>query len=188
MLAVTAALLAFNAPGMAPESMMSRRQAFTSAAAAAIAAAPLAAFADGAASPAVRERARALYGSRVARLVGASPEAVLEEKNMFTLFTTGVYRSDSASKDKRTKLTVLTKTAVAAAKKGDSAGAQAAIKEFIAVGEIKSVDTLELSIYNPKQRRNPGAPTTDTILDQMGSQKFALYEPVAKEYTGGKKK
>ena len=186
MLAVTAALLATL--GMAPESMMSRRQAFTSAAAAAIAAAPLAAFADGAASPAVRERARALYGSRVARLVGASPEAVLEEKNMFTLFTTGVYRSDSASKDKRTKLNALTKTAVAAAKKGDSAGAQAAIKEFIAVGEIKSVDTLELSIYNPKQRRNPGAPTTDTILDQMGSQKFALYEPVAKEYTGGKKK
>lgn len=43
--------------------------------------APAAAFADGASSAAVVARSRAIYGSRVARLVDASPEAILEEKN-----------------------------------------------------------------------------------------------------------
>ena len=177
MIAVVTALLAFSPPGMNLDQSVSRRTVF-SGIASAVAAAPLAAVADGASSPAVRERARAVYGSRVARLAGASADKIIEEKNCFTLFTTGVYRTDAASKAKKAELTALSKKALAAAKAGDSAGAQAAVKDFIKVGEIKDVDTLELSIYNPKQRRNPGAPTTDTILDQMGSQKFALYQPL----------
>jgi len=175
--AVTA-LLAFSPPGMKLDQAMSRRTVF-SGVAAAVAAAPLAANADGASSPAVRERARAIYGSRVARLADASVDAIIDEKNCFTLFTTGVYRTDAASKAKKADLTAASKKALAAAKSGDKAGANAAVKEFIKIGEINANDDLELSIYNPKQRRNAGAPTTDTILDQMASQKYALYAPLA---------
>merc|ERR1719453_775458 len=109
--------------------LVSRREALFGAAAA-VAAAPLAAHADGASSKAVLERARAIYGSRVFRLQGASAEKVLEEQNTFTLFTTGAYRS-AADKETVKTLKGLTKTIVAAAKKGDSAGAQAGVKEFV---------------------------------------------------------
>ena len=73
------------------EQPMLARRAMLGAAAAAVTAAPLAAFADGASSPAVLAKSRALYGSRVYKLKDASPEAILEEKNVFTLFTTGAY-------------------------------------------------------------------------------------------------
>ena len=73
MIAVVTALLAFSPPGMNLDQSVSRRTVF-SGIAAAVAAAPLAAVADGASSPAVRERARAVYGSRVARLAGASAD------------------------------------------------------------------------------------------------------------------
>ena len=143
---------------------------------AAVAAAPLAAFADGA-SKAVLDRARAIYGSRVARLVDASPEAILEEKNAFTLFTTGAYRS-AAAKPTQAKLAALQKTALAAAKSGDKAGANAAVKEFVKVGEIRVLDTIEGATFNPKQRRNAGAPPTAEIEAQMGTQSYALYRPL----------
>ena len=153
---------------MLADAPLSRREALFGMGVSAAAFSPLAAHADGASSKAVLERARAIYGSRVFRLSGASVDKILEEKNAFTLFTTGAYRSDAATKDTKAKLTALSKTAIAAAKKGDTAGAQAAVKEFIAVGKLKDLDEIDLSIYNPKQRRNPGAPTTDTIEDQMG--------------------
>jgi len=175
---ILAPLCQSRAAARSDVSMSLQRRSIIGTVAAAVATAPLAALADGAASPAVRERARAIYGSRVFRLSGASVDKILEEKNAFTLFTTGAYRSDAATKDTKAKLTALSKTAIAAAKKGDTAGAQAAVKEFIAVGKLKDLDEIDLSIYNPKQRRNPGAPTTDTIEDQMGSQKFALYRPL----------
>jgi len=190
MLALTSSLLAFSP--MAPlqssprvavsmsEAPIARRSVIGTFAAA-VAAAPFAALADGASSPAVRERARAIYGSRVGRLADASTELILEEKNCFTLFTTGVYRTDVSSKEKVKTLKALEKKAVASAKAGDKAGANAAVKEFVKVGEIEILDTIEYSIYNPKQRRNPGAPTTDTIEDQMGTQKFALYQPLKGE-------
>lgn len=75
-----------SAPLMA-EPMFDRRAMFGAAAAAVSAAVPMAAFADGASSPAVLARARAIYGSRIVRLQDASPEAILEDKNAFTLFT-----------------------------------------------------------------------------------------------------
>merc|ERR1719258_601651 len=73
-----------------------RRRDFLGAGAALAAglAAPGAAFADGASSKAVKERSRAIYGSRVFRLAKASPEQVLEDKNVLTLFITGSYRGD----------------------------------------------------------------------------------------------
>jgi len=158
------------------EPMMARRSVVGTFAAAA-AAAPLAAFADGASSRTVIERARVLYGSRVARLQDATAATIVEEKNVFTLFISGAYRS-AADKTTKAELTKLSKTALAAAKAGDAAGAQKAVKEFVKVGDIKILDTVDGSIYNPKQRRNPGAPKTEDIEAQMGTQKFALYQPL----------
>lgn len=124
------------------------------------------AVADGATSKATIDRARAIYGSRIARLAGSDADTILAEKNAFTLFTTGAYRS---VKDKETvaSLKKLSATAIASAKSGDSAGAQAAVKDFIKVGEIRVLDTVDGAIFNPKQRRNAGAPPTSEIEAQV---------------------
>jgi len=169
-------MTAAEGQAMGNEPVMGRR-ALVTGAGAALAAAPLAAFADGASSKAVLERARAIYGSRVARLVDASPETILEEKNSFTLFTTGAYRS-AAMKPKQKELNALSQKAVAAAKAGDKAGANAAVKEFVKVGEIRVLDTIQGGSFNPKQRRNAGAPATAEIEAQMGTSAYALYKPL----------
>jgi len=168
------AMRAIGSPQMSDA--MNRRSAIATAATAA-AAVPLAAVADGASSPTVRERARVIYGSRVARLVGASNEQIVEEANTFQLFTTGAYRSDVASKETKKQLLALGKKAVDSAKAGDSSAAQDAVNKFVKLGEIRTLDTVDGSIFNPKQRRNPGAPTTKDLEDQMGSRKSALYGP-----------
>jgi len=157
---------------------MDRRSVLRGAAAGA-AALPLAAMADGANSKATAERARQMYGSRVFRLQSASPETILEEKNAFTLFTTGTYRTQGPL-DKAAKKTLneLSKKALAAAGKGDQAGAQAAVKEFVKFAEIRELDTVAGGNFNPLQRRNPGAPPTSEIEAQMGTQAFSLYEPL----------
>ena len=160
------------------EQPMLARRAMLGAAAAAITAAPMAAFADGASSPAVLARSRAIYGSRVFRLQDASPEAILEEKNAFTLFTTGAYprTGNAAFKETQAGLKAASKKALAAAAKGDKAGAQAAVKEFCAIGEISNVK--DYDFFAPKQRRNAGAPPTSELEAQMGPQAFALYDPL----------
>lgn len=100
---------------------------------------------------------------------------------MFTLFTTGSYRATGGpDKAQRAELKKLGDTAVKAARAGNGDAAQDAVKSFVKLANIRATDQDELSIYNPKQRRNPGAPTTDTILDQMGSMKYALYQPDGK--------
>jgi len=164
-----------STPVMAEQSF-GRRELFAAAAGAA-AFAPLAAFADGASSPAVLERARSIYGSRVFRLQKSSAADILEEKNVFTLFRTGAYRS-AAFKDTTKELASIEKKIVKAAKAGDSAGAQAAIKDFIKIGDIREIDIVDGGNFNPKQRRNPGAPPTAEMEAQMGTQKFALYQPL----------
>ena len=60
--------------------------------------APLAPCAQGATSKATLDRARGIYGSRVVRLASADAATILEEKNAFTLFVSGAYRS-AADKD-----------------------------------------------------------------------------------------
>jgi len=162
---------------MSEQPMVGRRELLGSFAAAA-ALAPAAAFADGASSPAVLARSRALYGSRVARLADASPEAILEEKNAFTLFTTGAYprTGNAAFKDEQAALKAASKKALAAAKAGDKAGANAAVKDFVKIGNIKVLDEIDGAIFNPKQRRNAGAPPTAEIEAQMGPQAYALYK------------
>lgn len=155
---------------------LGRRDFSSLAAASALVFSPLATFADGAASKATRERARQVYGSRIFRLQGASTAKILEEASMFTLFTTGTYAGLPSAKDTTKTLKSLTKKALAAAAAGDASGANAAVKEFVAVGEIKELDTIEGGNFNPKQRRNPGAPPTSEIEAQMGTEKYALYK------------
>merc|ERR1719379_1938192 len=147
-------------------------------AAAAVAMAPLAASADGASSKAVKERSRAIYGSRVFRLTGASTEKVLEEKNALTLFITGAYRNEASSQPTQKKLKALAKSIEKSAKAGDSASTQKSIKEFIQVAKIRELDTVKGGNFDPTQRRNPGAPATSEIESQMGTQAFALYKPL----------
>ena len=157
------------------------RRALLQTTAAAVCTAPLAALADGANSAATKEKARAIYGSRVYRLAGASTERILEEKNAITLFISGTYRvginGNPGDKEKNKALTALEKKAVKAAEKGDQGAAQAAIKELIALAGIKGELDGESGNYNPKQRRNPGAPPTSEIVAQMGTQSYALYQP-----------
>merc|ERR1719238_1606531 len=138
-------------------------------------AAPGAAFADGASSAATKERARSIYGSRVFRLSGKSTEAVLEDKNTLQLFISGAYPKGS---DTAATLRGLQKAIVKAAKAGDSGETQKNLKEFIAVGKIREVDTVKGGNFDPTQRRNPGAPTTLDMEAQMGTQAFALYKPL----------
>ena len=122
-------------------------------------------------------RARALYGSRVYRLAGASPARILEEKNAFKLFITGAYRSVPVKAEKDA-LTALSQEILAAAAAGDSATAQAGVKKFIAEAKLEEQDRDENGSWNPKQRRNAGAPPTAEILAQMGTEKYALYTPL----------
>ena len=122
-------------------------------------------------------RARAIYGSRVYRLAGASPARILEEKNAFKLFITGAYRSVPVKAEKDA-LTALSQEILAAAAAGDSATAQAGVKKFIAEAKLEEQDRDENGSWNPKQRRNAGAPPTAEILAQMGTEKYALYTPL----------
>ena len=94
-------------------------------------------------------KSRAVYGSRVYRLQDASPDAILEEKNAFALFISGVYGS-TADKQTKVALEKLEKVALAAAKKGDATTAQAAVKDFVRLGEIKELDMIPGSYYNAK--------------------------------------
>jgi hypothetical protein len=190
--AVVAALSFMAPPTAVPTSRSSAvtmaepalgRREMLSFAAAAVSMAPLAAVADGASSPAVLERSRAIYGSRIARLADASADAIVDEKNVFTLFETGAYprTGNAAFKDTQKALKAAGKKAVAAAKAGDKAGANAAVKEFVAIGEIRVLDDIDGAIFNPRQRRNPGAPPTSEIEAQMGTQAYSLYRPLKED-------
>ena len=86
---------------------------------------------------------------------------------------------NAAFKDTQKALKAASKKALAAAAAGDKNGANAAVAEFIKIGEISGSAA---DFFDPKQRRNPGAPPTSELEAQMGSQKFALYEPIKKNY------
>lgn len=180
MLALAGAALSFT-PGLTPpkasNAVVSRRDFFTNAAGFAAAATFVApAFADGANSATTAFRARSIYGSRIYKLKGASTEKILEEKNAFTLFTSGTYRTIDAKATKK-ELNAIEKKVLAAAEAGDSAKAQALIGDFLKVAEIdRDYTAVAGSNFTPEQRRNAGAPGTFEIEDQMGTMKFALYK------------
>jgi hypothetical protein len=169
-------IVAYFATGDSASNSVSSRRDVLKTGAALAAMAPFAAHADGATSKAVKERSRQIYGSRVFRLAKATPEQVLEEKNALTLFITGTYRNDDLATQK--KLKALAKTIEKSAKAGDSAAVQKDLKEFIQIAKITEQDTVQGGNFNPTQRRNPGAPPTAEIEAQMGTQAFALYQPL----------
>jgi len=110
---------------------------------------PLRAIAVAPPSPQQILKSRAVYGSRVYRLQEATPAAIIDDKNVFTLFITGVYGS-TADKATKKELEKLEKKALLAAGKGNAADANAAIKEFVALGKIEELDMKPGSYYNAK--------------------------------------
>lgn len=167
-----------------PQTSLNRRDAlFSAAVSAASFATP--ALADGANSATTALRARAIYGSRVYRLQSASAADILDDKNMLRLFVTGTYRGEGGSiKADKKKLLGLEKEIVAAAEKGDTNAAQAKLKEFVAYAKITELDSVKGGSFNPKQRRNAGAPETAAIEAQMGTSSFALYAPLKEQAKG----
>ena len=163
------------------ESFVGRREMLNFAAAAVVAT-PFAAVADGATSKATRERARQIYGSRIFRVQGGTTAQILEEANAFDIFITGAYGGLVKNKPITVELKAIKKDILAAAKKGDSGAAQAGVKKFVEVASInKAQDEVEGGNYNPKQRRNAGAPPTSEIEAQMGTSAYALYEKLSPE-------
>lgn len=93
------------------------------------------------------------------------------------LVITGAFRTVD-KKETRKELTALSKQILKAAEGGtvDKDG----LKKFLQIAKIdKNYYDDPLGIANPKQRRNAGAPTTDTITGQMGTYAYSLYTPLA---------
>merc|ERR1712066_718804 len=151
-----------------------RREFLKTAGAAAALSSPLAALADGATSKATRLRARTIYGHRIFGLKDAAAEAISADEQAFQLFITGAYRS----LDRKTigELNGLKKDAISAAKKGDKAAANAAVQKFCSVADLDKDPMNSQSMFQPAQRRNPGAGTTADVEAQMGPLKYAYYQ------------
>ena len=156
--------------------------------AAAVALTPLAAHADGANSAQTVFRARGIYGSRIFALQGKSASAIVDEKNAFTLFLSGSYRAplSADAKAQKLKLKALSEKIIKTASSGGDA--QADLKAFIAEAKITDQVNNDLTIWNPKQRRNAGAPTTDTVMAQSGSLGYSFYQSLPGDTPGFKAK
>lgn len=120
---------------------MDRRAAFGQIATsgAVLAGIPAIASADGAVSGASKERARGIYGSRIAALQGAVDAgdfaAIAEEKNAFILFNSGAYATNKAAKN---AAVAGTNKIFAAIRSGDKAAVKSAYAEYIAANGIKN--------------------------------------------------
>ena len=127
-----------------------RRAAFGQIAVGAAAFAGLAqpAFADGAVSGATKERAKAIYGSRIAALKGAVDSgdfaAVADEKNAFILYNSGAYPT---AKDKDAKAAAISSTNAifAAIKAGDKAALKSAYGSYVASTGVKAIPAVKNS-------------------------------------------
>merc|ERR1712066_512140 len=106
--------------------------------------------------------------------MGAAAEAISADEQAFQLFITGAYRSLDKSTIK--ELNGLKTKALSAAKNGDKAGANAAVQKFCTVAALDKDPMVRESIFQPKQRRNPGAGTTADVEAQMGPVKYAYYQ------------
>jgi len=152
---------------------MTRRDlalAAASAAAATVFTPPLAAQADGATSRATRERARAMYGSRIFRLQGAASKQILDEESAFDMYITSGYASFGTGSGndfaKVEELNGIRNKLIASAKKGDDTAAGALVKDFIKAGSIKELDQNKLNQYNPLERRSMGSPPNAAVLEE----------------------
>merc|ERR1712176_1308856 len=134
----------------------------------------LGAHADGANSAQTAFRARAIYGSRIYRLQAANAAAILAEKNAFKLFISGAYRTGDV-KPTAVQLTKLSRSILASAAAGDEAAAKKTLSEFVELAKLSELDSIKGGNFDPKQRRNAGAPPTAEIEAQMGTEAYALY-------------
>ena len=118
---------------------MDRRAAFgqIATAGAALAGVPAIASADGAVSAASINRARGIYGNRIANLKDAVAKgdfgAIVEEKNAFILFNSGAYPKDAAKKSKAIEGT---NAIFAAIRTGDKGALQSAYDSYISTNGI----------------------------------------------------
>merc|ERR1712087_296114 len=154
-------------------SMSLARRELLQSAGAALALFPALANADGANSAQTAFRARAIYGSRIYRLKSESAAAILAESNAFKLFISGAYRTGDV-KPTAVQLTKLSKSILASAAAGEAA-AKKTLSEFVAVAKLSELDSIKGGNFDPKQRRNAGAPPTAEIEAQMGTEAYALY-------------
>jgi len=134
MLCLVTFALAFNVPAQ-----LGRRQVLQAASAVALTGAPLASYADGAASAATIAKAKAKYGQRVLALKGASAEAIAADANAIKLYVSAVTMPSGPRVAKESGIVAAGKTAVAAAKKGDTSGAQAAIATIIQKTDLRPI-------------------------------------------------
>ena len=125
---------------------MDRRAAISAfGVAAATAAVPMAAFADGAVSSATINRARGIYGDRIASLKSAVAAgdfaAVAAEKNAFILFNSGAYPG-AKSKAKKAAAIAGTNDIFAAIRAGDKAALSSAYGAYVAANDISELPTI----------------------------------------------
>ena len=110
----------------------------------------------------------------------------MEEKAAFTLFISGAYRTSLSGEAKETKKSLQALSAKILKTAGAGGDAQADLKSFIAAAKINDQYANPLTIWNPTQRRNAGAPTTDTVMDQSGSMGYAFYQTLPGDAPGFK--
>jgi Photosystem II Psb31 protein len=126
---------------------MDRRTALTTGALIAAAAIPQVASADGAVSAATVNRARMVYGGRIADLKDAVGKgdfaAIASERNAFVLFNSGAY-ANLKDKPLKKKAVAQTNAIFAAMRSNDKGAVKAAYDAYVADNEIRplpSVDT-----------------------------------------------
>lgn len=125
---------------------MDRRAAMGAIGAAALVGVPAIASADGATSAATRQRAKFIYGNRIAALKGAVDKgdfaAVADEKAAFVLFNSGVYTGDSASKSAAISGT---NSIFAAIKAKDAAALKSAYGSYVSANGISEAKAISNS-------------------------------------------
>ena len=116
--------------------------------AAVMAGVPSIASADGAISSATKTKARIVYGNRIAALKKAVDAgdfgAIVEEKNAFILFNSGVYPTPKEKADKQAAIEDVNKI-FSGIRKGDKAAVKAAYDSYVKTNDIKSLDQLNAS-------------------------------------------
>lgn len=117
---------------------MDRRAAFATIGAAALVGIPAIASADGSVSTATRQRAKFIYGSRIAALKGAVDKgdfaAVAAEKSAFILFNSGTYAKIASDKS----AAIAGTNAIFAAIRAKDAGAlKSAYTAYVKANDIK---------------------------------------------------
>lgn len=124
---------------------MDRRAAFgqIATAGAVLAGVPAIASADGSVSSATINRARGIYGDRIAALSGAVAsgdfKAIAEEKNAFILFNSGAYANNKAKKN---AAVAQTNDIFKAIRSGDKAAVKSAYDSYVAANEIRALPTV----------------------------------------------